>query len=127
MVEINLNAPTPSQAIINAASATVVVTDAKGRAITLTRLKPLDRMRLFEAVGAENVHNDAYFGYASLAYHVTAIDGVPAIQPRNNLQLEALVQLLDDDGLAAIAAGIAEHFVTEKKSDSEVKEALKNV
>lgn len=106
MVEITLNDTTPSQAIIKAANANFSVTDARGRVIAVRRLKTLDRMRLFELVGAVNSKNDEYLGYATLAYSVTMIDGAPLSTPTTKLALEALVQQLDDDGFAAVAESL---------------------
>lgn len=67
----------------------------------------LDRLRLFKAIGPSLAGNDRYVGYAMLAMCVTAIDGVPQPAPANEGQLEALVQRLDDAGMAAVGQGLA--------------------
>ncbi len=126
MVDINMNPETPTQAIVKAANAVVTVTDARGRSITIAKMKALDQMRLFEAVGAVNAKNDGYLGVASLAYHVTAIDGEPVMRPQNKIQLEAIVQRLDDDGFEAVAKGISDNFVPKSVTEDEAKEAIKN-
>lgn len=126
MVDINLNAETPTQDVVNAANASVTVTDARGRVIGLRKLSPLDRMRLFRVVGSEGVKNEFYFGYATLAYHVTSIDGEAVVRPTNEMQLEALVQRLDDDGLAAIAKGVSDNFSPSQKTADDAKDELKN-
>lgn len=96
--------------IINAANQTVTVTDSRGRAIGIKRLNALDRMRLFETIGGANANNEAYLGYATLAYHAVSIDGEHVSRPSSKLQLEGLVSRLDDDGIQAIALAVAEHF-----------------
>ena len=124
MVEIKLNPETPSQAIVKAGNTEVTFADAQGRQITIKRMNALDRMRLFEVVGADNIGNQAYFGYASLACHVTKIGEYPVIRPATKAQLEALVQQLDDDGLNAVAKAVAENFITKDEADQ--KELVKN-
>ena len=73
---------------------------------------------MFEVVGADNSRNDAYLGYASLAFHVTSVDGDPVTRPANRLQLEALVQRLGDDGLEAVGKALEATLVTEPDADA---------
>ena len=89
------------------------VVDSRGRLLMLRRLSVLDRLRLFEAAGAELSRNDRWLGLAVLAASVAAIDGVPVPMPASKAGLEAAVQRLDEAGLAAVAAGLA----PEKKLD----------
>lgn len=126
MTTVTLNsAGTPSSAIIAAANTTVTITDAQGRNITIKRIGALDRLKMFEVIGSANAGNEAYLGYAALAFHVTAIDGDPIIRPTSKLQLEALVQRLDDDGLQAVAMGVATHFAPASVAD-DIRAAVKN-
>src|SRR5271155_5135130 len=71
---------------------TVIVNDARGRQLEVRKLKPLDRLRLVETIGADNALNQPYLGYATLAASVTAIDGKPVPRISSKLALEALVQ-----------------------------------
>ena len=95
---------TPTQSYIAAAQATQVVSDAAGRVLTVRRTNTLDRLRLFKALGPALAENERYLGLACLAFAVTAIDGVPMPQPTNEAQLEAAIERIGDDGIAAIAA-----------------------
>lgn len=83
------------------------VTDAKGRVLGLRRLSVLDRLRLFEAAGAELARNDRWLGLAVLAASVSAIDGVPVPLPATKAAIEAAVSRLDEAGLAAVAAALS--------------------
>jgi hypothetical protein len=83
------------------------VIDARGRVLLLRRLSVLDRLRLFEAAGAELSRNDRWLGLAVLAASVAAIDGVPVPVPASKAAIEAAVQRLDEAGLAAVAGGLA--------------------
>ena len=51
--------------------------DSKGRTITVRKINALDRLKLFECVGGDNAKNEAYLGYATLAWHVSGIAGEP--------------------------------------------------
>lgn len=125
MTQVTMHDETPSQAIVKAASQTAAVTDPRGRSISLRKLNALDRMKLFELVGADNAKNEQYLGYATLAYMVAAIDGESAPRPTTKLQLEAMVQRLDDDGLEAIGNHFAEQAEALKES-GDGTDALKN-
>ena len=81
---------------------TATVVDELGRTITVRKLGPLDRMRLFRVVGAEASENGQYMGLAALAACVTAIDGVQKSFPLNQIQLDSMVQSLEDEGFNAI-------------------------
>jgi hypothetical protein len=117
---------TPSASIVKAAAQTISVTDSNGRAIKLRKITPLERMRLFEIVGPENVKNEAYFGYAVLAAHVCEIDGDPVPHISSKATLEAVVQRLGDEGLQATSKGVAKNFLPPPQSDDEAIETLKN-
>ena len=82
------------------------VVDTRGRLLSLRRLSVLDRLRLYEAAGAELSRNDRWLGLAVLAASVAAIDGVPVPMPASKAGIEAAVQRLDEEGLAAVAAGL---------------------
>lgn len=123
---ISTQAPeTPSQQIVNAASQTTDLKDSTGRVITIKMLKPLDRLRMFEVIGAENSKNEQYVGYASLAFLVAAIDGEPVAKPSTKIQLEALMQRLDDPGLEAIAMHLAQQIERQQTAAAAI-ETLKN-
>lgn len=79
------------------------VTDSRGRVLAIRRLSVLDRLRLFKAAGSILAENHPWFGMAVLATSVAAIDGVPVPIPANELQIEAAVSRLGDDGLSAVA------------------------
>ncbi|MBW4091057.1 MAG: hypothetical protein HIU82_08110 [Proteobacteria bacterium] len=97
---------TPSEAIVAAASAASVVTDAEGRRIALRRLSALDKLRLFKAAGPVLAQNQPWLGMAVLACSVTAIDDVPVPAPATEQQIEAMVARLGDAGINAIAVAL---------------------
>jgi hypothetical protein len=98
---------TPSGRLLAAAQAGEEVRDAQGRRLALRRLSALDKLRLFEAAGAELSRNDRWLGMAVLACSVTAIDEVPWPMPASRQGVEAMVQRLGDDGIAAVSQALA--------------------
>ena len=99
---------TPSARIVAEATAQTEITDGLGRVLTIRRPGPLDRLRLFKALGASLSQNDRYVGYAMLAMCVSAIDGVPVPQPANEGQVEGLIQRLGDAGMVAAGQELAD-------------------
>ena len=98
---------TPSARLIAAAQAAPVAIDAAGRRLALRRLTALDKLRLYKAAGPALAQNAPWMGVALLAASVSAIDGVPVPAPASEVQVEALVGRLGEEGLAAIADAIA--------------------
>lgn len=125
MAKVTVHTETPSQQIVKAANQPSTVTDAKGRAIGVKKMNPLDRLKLFEVIGGDNSKNEQYVGYAALAFLVTSIDGDPVPRPSNKLQLEALVQRLDDEGMDAVAEHVYGQ-VAAKQDEAASTDALKN-
>jgi hypothetical protein len=78
-------------------------TDARGRVLAVGTIGPRQRLLLFKAIGPVNSKNDPYVGTVSLAYAVISIDGDPVSRPMNEIQVEALVERLGDDGIDAVA------------------------
>jgi hypothetical protein len=105
--------------------ATVIVNDARGRQLEVRKLKPLDRLRLVEMIGADNALNQPYLGYATLAASVVAIDGKPVRHLSSKLALEAVVQQLDDDGLNAVGEAFKKLYGDAVSAD-ESQAQLKN-
>ena len=96
----------PAARLIAAAEAARDVVDAQGRSLQLRRLTALDKLRLFKAAGPALAQNQPWLGMAMLACSVVAIDEVPVPPAVNEGQIEALVQLLGDTGIAAVAAAL---------------------
>jgi hypothetical protein len=79
-----------------------------GRRLVLRRLTALDKLRLFKAAGPALAQNQLWLGMAVLAASVSMIDDIPVPPPASEAQIEAMVARLGDDGIAAVAAALAE-------------------
>src|ERR1035437_4330455 len=101
---------TPTQTVVKAAALTGDAVDERGRRITVKRLTAIDRMRLFSAAGSELSKNDQWIGLAALAASCIAIDGDQVPKPVSRLQIEALVDRLGDEGIAAVGEGYQKTF-----------------
>jgi hypothetical protein len=96
-------APKPKLNIVDDRTATIRT--SAGRHLTIKRLSVVEKMRLAKALG-EHSGNDSYSNFAVVAAAVREIDSVPVPFPMTNLQLEAIVQRLDDDGMEAAPEGL---------------------
>lgn len=101
---------TPSEAIVKDANRTVTVTDDRGRKLTVKRMdKGLVSFRLARLLG-DDAANGMVFAQAMLYVSCVAINDDPIVFPKTELQLEALIDRLDLDGLKAIQKVQQEEF-----------------
>jgi len=115
-VKVTLN---PSDQIVQQANAEVTVSDERGRVIKLKKPGVLAQFRLIEALG-ETAKNEVYMGMVLPLIFVTSIDDDPVYQPASKREVEALIQRLDEDGIAAVLQGVQENF---GKTDPEADKA----
>jgi hypothetical protein len=97
---------TPTLAILALSARTVAVTDKRGRRFVIRRPTAIDTLRLFKAAGPVLSLNEPWLAMAGLAATVIEIDGIPVPAPFNEAQIEALIERLGDDGLAAIVDSV---------------------
>jgi hypothetical protein len=100
---------TPSQQLVAQAVAEVSIIDSRGRAITLRKPGVLAQYRLVETLG-ESASNEVYVGMVLPLLYVGAIDGERVAPPAKKSQVEALIQQLDEHGVAAVMEGVRAHF-----------------
>jgi hypothetical protein len=87
----------------------VQVQDARGRTITLRKPGVLAQYRLVEALG-EVAKNVTYVDMIFPLLFVSAIDGKTVPLPAKKSEIEALIQRLDEDGIAAVMLGVQDKF-----------------
>jgi len=121
-VKVKLN-DVPSDDVVAKQNQSFVVTDAKGRAITLKKPGVLSQFRLIEALG-DTAKNSVYTSMVLPIIFVTDIDGDPIPQPQSKREIEALIQRLDDEGIEAVSNGVMANFGA--SSPEADKDALKN-
>lgn len=111
----------PSEQAVKMRVSEATVTDPAGRIIKLKRPGVLAQYRLIEMLG-DSASNQAYLSLVAPLAYVVRIDDAPVLIATKK-QLEALIQQLDEDGIAAVMAGVKEHFgATDPAAD---REALK--
>ncbi len=100
------------------------VRDAAGRSITIRKLGPVERLRLFKACG-QNSSNEQYLGMAAIAASVAVVDGRPVPVPVNEGMIEKTLADLGDEGVEAVA-GELQRRATEAGTRDEIVAAAKN-
>ncbi|NTG73302.1 hypothetical protein G6M02_08165 [Agrobacterium rhizogenes] len=103
-------APTPSEEVVQDANRIVHVTDARGRQIGIRKMHMSVRRRVLKALPDEMSRKMQYLGLCMLAACVVEIDGDPVSLPATELQFDALIDRLDDEGFEAVGNGMREHF-----------------
>jgi hypothetical protein len=98
-----------SDQVTAAARAEFVVTDSKGRGITLKKPNLLAQFNLVKALG-DTAKNSAYMSMISPLTYVIAIDGEATLLPQTPRELDALIQRLDEHGYIAVIEGITANF-----------------
>ena len=87
----------------------MTITDPRGRSLRLAKPGILAQYRLIEMLGTAAA-NDTYVQMVLPLLYVGAIDDDTEISMMTKRELEALIQRLDEDGVAAVMKGVAEHF-----------------
>ena len=109
------------------------VTDALGRTITYEKPTAYQNMNLFTLVDNKAAQSQGYMLYARLASSVRKIidpnreAGLPKeidrAFPNSKLQLDALVQLLDEEGINAVMSGwVANGWISIGQDDANAQE-----
>jgi hypothetical protein len=95
----------PSAVAIAGGALQATVTDARGRSLTIQRLSPLQRTRLYRLMGPDDARNMPLLGTYQMAVSVTAINGAPQPFPQKAIHIDMLLEQLGDDGLEAVGKG----------------------
>jgi hypothetical protein len=95
-----------------------VITDKAGRRLTLRKMGMLELLRLFKALGPDLSMNRSYLGLATVVSAVSMIDEVPVPFPANEAAVEALIDRLGDDAIAAVAPIIKSNPVPEMVAEA---------
>lgn len=109
-VHDTLASETPEKVVTQAAEYTV--TDDRGRKLTLKKPGILKRLNLIKIVG-EHAANAMYWVNVAPVLYLAAIDGEAVAQPISQMQLDALLQRLDDEGITAIVQGVNQFWPAE--------------
>lgn len=100
----------PSNQLIAAAAAEVIVTDSAGHAITLKKPGVLAQFKMIEMLGPVASANTTFVQMVLPVMFVAAIDGDPISKITTRNQLDALIQRLDEAGIEAVMKSVPEHF-----------------
>lgn len=99
----------PAQEVLIKANEETVITDSKGRSIKMKKPGVLAQYRLIEALGEVSA-NTTYMAMVMPLIYVVAIDDSPVHQPKSKIQVEALIQQLDEEGIQAVMKHVMEAY-----------------
>jgi hypothetical protein len=105
---------------VQAKSADVQVTDARGRVLTLRKPNVLAQYQLVRMLGADASSNQTYLAMVMPLLYLQSIDG-EVVNFSNQRELDAAIQKLDEDGLEALAKGIQQNFVRQEDAGEAIK------
>jgi len=89
---------------VTTVSGDTVVTDSRGRKLTIQDPSVLDESRLARLMGDSSTNIGYMLGYVTPAAMVVAIDGEPVPFPRTEMQVDAAIQFLGREGIGAVMA-----------------------
>jgi|SRR5579872_4999583 len=115
---------TPSETHVREALKETIVEDARGRKIKLVRPPVLAQFKLIRMLGGEASANQTYVQMLLPLLYVAAIDGAPVFFPASELEIDALIARLDEDGIACVMKGVVENFA--EQSSDERRATVKN-
>lgn len=114
--KVTVKPQTPSEAIVQRASDTETI-DAGERKITLKKPGPLAQYRIVEALG-DVAKNSMYMSMVMPLLWVTHIDGAVIAPFLSKLELEAFIQRLGEEGIAAIMDHLSKVIANPPSVDS---------
>lgn len=112
---------TPTEQILKEKNKIITISDSRGRKIKLKKPNILHTFNLVRMVGGDDALNQAYMSMILPLLYITEIDDLPVFLS-NKSELDALIQRLDDEGIAAVNNAVIENFI-EKPADE--KEEIK--
>ncbi len=111
------DAPTPSQLIVAASGPkSEVITDARGRKITVRELTGLEQLRMLRAIGPRQSGNSDYGYMVECIMMVVDVDGVPMPKPTTEAQIDAAMQRIGDDAMAGVMLWRTQRIMAAQKA-----------
>jgi hypothetical protein len=96
------NVAPPQAPMAPAASKTsATARDSLGRTVTIRKLLPIHKLRLF-AIAGELAQNESWMSLAAISFAVTSIDGDP-MTVNSRREIEFTLERLGEEGLEAAA------------------------
>lgn len=109
MAKLEVLDDAPSAELIREAKKEAVVTDARGRKIRLVKPAVLAQFKIVKILG-EAAANQTYMSMVFPLLFVAAIDDDVMFFPTKEIDIEALINRLDEDGIAAVMQGVQDNF-----------------
>lgn len=111
----------PTQKIILDANRIEYGIDAGGRKLGVCRISASLRRRVLKALSPEGGAKPSYFAMAVTAACCVSIDGEPVAFPQKEIQVDALIDRLDNDGLAEVSNVLVRCFPAAEEDPDAIK------
>jgi len=115
----------PSKQVTRDANFQVTVEAADGRKITLRKPGVLAQFKMIEMLGGAAAANQVFVNMVLPVTFVVAIDDDPVSRITTRAELDALIQRLDEAGVAKVMEAVPEHFGAQQDPEA-TKAAVKN-
>lgn len=83
--------------------------DSRGRVIELSKPGVLAQFRLVKILG-KTAENQTYMNMILPLIYIKSIDGEAVSAPQNEREVDALIQRLDEEGVANVSLGVMRHY-----------------
>lgn len=100
----------PSSQVLAKAKQTYSVIDALGRNLILRKPGILATYAMIEALGADLSKNTTYVNMVLPIVYLVSVDDMEVIQPSTVREVKAILQMLEEEGIAALMEGIEANF-----------------
>ena len=110
---------TPSQQIAADGNSITFVNDSLGRKIGLRKVKMSIRRRVIKTISGNSAEKERYLGLCMLAASVDSIDDEKVSLPTSEIQFDALIDRLDDEGFEAVASVLVNDAQDQAKTAGE--------
>lgn len=102
----------------------IIVTDKRGRNITIRRPSLLENSNFLLALG-EAADNKAYMNQFGFINWVSSINGEKVYHPTDKLEVDAIINRLDHDGYEAVLEGFVKFIEQNVKDEKSAVEDVK--
>lgn len=119
--EVAAPVKTPTQRVVEDANRVAYGMDALGRKLGVVRITASLRRRVLKALSAESGEKNGLLVMAVLACACVEIDGRMLPFPRNEIQIDAQIDLLEQEGLNAVGEILAREWAESEDKAEDLK------
>ena len=100
----------PSKRMTRAVADEATIIDGRNRAIRLKKPDMLAQYDLVEVLGNDRASNSTFLSMVAPLIYVAEVAGEPVFPATTYAEVRALIKLLGEEGIQAVAEGIVKYF-----------------